>query len=152
MKINVVGKAYLKGIAKKSQDPCDAIQIHYLGFACSVEDKAALTPSLDPTQYPYDRITVPGDYVVDFDNRGFPMDFRPTPASEAIWPSLKEGQRHEKRCPPLGYKRSLTSSCHTCRTRHWRMLYRTNLPPHDNGKPHREKARRGKGTASITPL
>ena len=77
MKINVVGKARLKGIVKRSQKSCAVIQIHYLGFARVVKDKAGLTPSLGPAQYPYDRITVPGDYVVDFDNGGFHMDCRP---------------------------------------------------------------------------
>ena len=79
MKINVVGKAHLKGTSKKSNNPYDFIQIHYLGFARGVEGKAALTLSLDPSQFPYNRITVPGDYLVDFDNRGFPVDFQPAP-------------------------------------------------------------------------
>ena len=45
-------------------------------------------------------------------------------------------------------------SCHTCRTRYWCMLYRTNPPPHDARKPRRAQARRGGGGggASITPL
>nr|WP_325242775.1 hypothetical protein [uncultured Oscillibacter sp.] len=79
MKINVVGKAHLKGTSKKSNNPYDFIQIHYLGFARGVEGKAALTISLDPSQFPYNRITVPRDYLVDFDNRGFPVDFQPAP-------------------------------------------------------------------------
>lgn len=77
MKIHVVGKAHIKGVAKQSQKPYDFIQVHYLGFARGVEGKAALTLSLDPGQYPYDRITVPGDYIVDFYGRGFPVDFQP---------------------------------------------------------------------------
>lgn len=81
MKIHVVGKAHLKGIAKKTQNPYDFIQLHYLGAARGVEGKAALTLSLDPGQFPYDRIAVPGDYLVDFDNRGFPVDFYPVPAA-----------------------------------------------------------------------
>ena len=36
-------------------------------------------------------------------------------------------------------------SCHTCRTRYWCMLYRTNPPPHDARKPRRAQARRGAG-------
>lgn len=80
MKIYVVGKAHLKGTSKKNNNPYDFIQLHYLGPARGVEGKAALTLSLDPSQYPYDRITVPGDYNVDFDNRGFPVEFAPAPA------------------------------------------------------------------------
>ena len=79
MKIHVVAKAHLKGIAKKTQNPYDFIQLHYLGAARGVEGNAALTLSLNPDQFPYDRITVPGDYLVDFDNRGFPVDFQPAP-------------------------------------------------------------------------
>ena len=81
MKINVIGKAHLEGVAKKTGKPYDFIQLHYVGLARGVEGKAALTLSLDPSQYPYERITVPGDYVVDFDGKGFPVDFAPAPAA-----------------------------------------------------------------------
>ena len=80
MKIHVVGKAHLKGTSKKTQKPYDFLQLHYLGLARDVVGQAALTLSLEPSQYPYEQITVPGDYIVEFDNRGFPVEFRPVPA------------------------------------------------------------------------
>jgi len=42
--------------------------------------EAALTLSLDLSQARFDSIIVPGDYMVEFDNRGFPVEFGPAPA------------------------------------------------------------------------
>ena len=42
-------------------------------------------------------------------------------------------------------------SCHTCRTRHWCILYRTNPPPTMPENPAGRKPGGGQG-ASITPL
>lgn len=64
---------------------------------------------------------------------------------------MKKGLSHlETDYPCASYGPSM---CHTCRTRHWCMLYRTNPPlvPPDRLKPRRAQARRGQG-ASITPL
>ena len=52
--------------SKKTGNPYDFIQVHYLGKAPGVEGNAALTLNLDPGQYFYEKITVPGDYNVDF--------------------------------------------------------------------------------------
>lgn len=81
MKIKVVGKAHFQGTSKKTGNPYDFIQLHYLGRAPKVIGDAALTLSLDPARYPYEEIAIPGDYNVDFDNKGFVADFQPVPAA-----------------------------------------------------------------------
>ncbi len=81
MKIRVVGKTRKTGTSKKTGNPYDFIELHYLGRAPKVIGEAALTLILDPTQYPYETITVPGDYSVDFDGKGYVVDFAPVPVS-----------------------------------------------------------------------
>jgi len=81
MKIKVVGKARLTGTSKKTGNPYDFIQVHYLGRARGVIGDAALTVSLDPTVYPYEKIPVPCEANIEFDNRGYPVEFTPVPAS-----------------------------------------------------------------------
>ena len=81
MKIHVVGKLHLKGTSKKTGNPYDFIQVHYLGKAPGVEGNAALTLNLDPKDHPLDSIKVPGDYIADFDGKGFIVDFYPVPAA-----------------------------------------------------------------------
>ncbi len=80
MKIKVIGKAHLQGVLKKTGNPYTFIQIHYNGPARNVVGLAALTLSLDPSQARHDAIMVPGDYIVEFDNRGFLVEFSPAPA------------------------------------------------------------------------
>jgi len=81
MKIKVVGKARLTGVSKKTGNAYDFIQVHYLGRARGVIGDAALTVSLDPQVYSYEKIPVPCDACIDFDNHGFPVEFAPIPAS-----------------------------------------------------------------------
>lgn len=77
MTIKVIGKAHLKGVSKKTGNPYDFIQIHYNGPARGVEGQAALTASLDPGLYPFADVVVGSDYVLEFDNRGYPVSFLP---------------------------------------------------------------------------
>jgi len=77
MKINVIGKARFQGTSKKTNKPYDFIQVYYNGPARNVEGLAAMNVSLDPSVVPYETITVPGDYNVEFDNRGYPVVFAP---------------------------------------------------------------------------
>ncbi len=77
MKIKVIGKAHLKGTSKKTGNPYDFIQLHYNGPARGVVGLAAKTFSLDPSIFRFDSIVVPGDYIVEFDNRGYPVEFSP---------------------------------------------------------------------------
>lgn len=75
MKIKVYGKAHLEGVSKKTGRPYNINQIHYLGKARGVEGLAAQTLMLDPADYPLDYIAVGSEYNVEFDNRGYPVEF-----------------------------------------------------------------------------
>ena len=55
MRIKVYGKAHLEGMAKKSGNPYNFNQVHYLGKARGVEGQAALTLALDSFDYPAPR-------------------------------------------------------------------------------------------------
>lgn len=77
MKIKVIGKAHLKGTSKKTGKDYDFIQVHYNGRARDVDGLAALTLSLDPREYPFADVVVGGDYNVEFDNRGYIVEFLP---------------------------------------------------------------------------
>lgn len=80
MKIKVYGKAHLEGTSKRTGDFYNFNQVHYLGKARGVEGQAALTLSLHPTDYPIDSIVVGAEYNVEFDNRGYVVEFSPVSA------------------------------------------------------------------------
>ena len=77
MRIKVYGKSHLEGIAKKTGNPYNFNQVHYLGKARNVTGQAAMTLALDPIDYPIDAIEVGKEYNVEFDNRGYVVDFAP---------------------------------------------------------------------------
>ena len=77
MRIKVYGKSHLEGIAKKTGNPYNFNQVHYLGKARNVIGQAAMTLALDPIDYPIDTIEVGKEYNVEFDNRGYVVDFAP---------------------------------------------------------------------------
>ena len=77
MKIKVIGKAHLKGTSKKTGNDYDFIQVHYNGRARGVDGLAALTLSLDPREHPFADVIVGADYSVEFDNRGYIVEFLP---------------------------------------------------------------------------
>ena len=79
MKIHVEGKAHLKGTSRRTGNDYDFVQVHYLGKAFGVVGQAACTLNLDPNEHPLDTIVVGADYNVEFDNRGFPVEFTPCP-------------------------------------------------------------------------
>jgi len=79
MKIKVYGKAHLEGTSKKTGNPYNFNQVHYLGKARGVEGQAALTLALDPGDYPFVSIVVGEEYNVEFDNRGYVVDFSLVP-------------------------------------------------------------------------
>ncbi len=81
MKIKAVGKIHLEGTSKRTGNPYDFIQVHYLGRAYGVECDAAMTVSLEPSKYPFEKIPVPCEAVLEFDGRGYPVEFTPVPAS-----------------------------------------------------------------------
>lgn len=77
MKIKVYGKAHMEGTSKKTGRPYNFNQIYYLAPARGVEGLAAKTLNLDPAFYPLASISVNADYNVEFDDRGYPVDFAP---------------------------------------------------------------------------
>ncbi len=80
MKIKVIGKSHFQGTSKKTGAPYNFIQIHYNGPARNVVGEAAMTINLDPSMAHFDSIVVPGDYIVEFDQRGYPVSFAPAPS------------------------------------------------------------------------
>ena len=77
MKIKVYGKAHMEGTSKKTGKPYNLNQIHYLGKAPGVEGQSAETLFLDATAYPLGSIVVGKEYSVEFNNRGYVVDFSP---------------------------------------------------------------------------
>ena len=75
MKIKIYGKAHLEGVSKKTGNPYNLTVLHNLGKARGVEGQAALTLMLDATMYPLSSIMVGEEYNVEFDNRGYPVEF-----------------------------------------------------------------------------
>ena len=75
MKIKVYGKAHMEGVSKKTGNPYNFNQVHYLGKARGVEGQAAMTLMLDPKDYPIGSIVVGEEYNVEFDNRGYVVEF-----------------------------------------------------------------------------
>lgn len=83
MKIKVLGKFHMQGTSKKSGNPYNLNQIHYLGKARGVEGQSAETQFLDARDYPYDQIILGLEYNIEFDNRGYVVGFEPV--DRAAW-------------------------------------------------------------------
>ena len=77
MKIKVLGKAHREGVAKRTGNPYNCIQLHYLGKENGVEGQAACVLNLDPSMYPYDSIAIGKEYNVEFNQRGYVAEFAP---------------------------------------------------------------------------
>lgn len=77
MIIKVLGKAHREGVAKKSGNPYNFNEVHFLGKSFGVEGQAAMTANLDGFAYPYDKIIVGQEYVMERDHRGFVVEFSP---------------------------------------------------------------------------
>ena len=75
MKIKVSGKAHLEGTSKKTGKPYNLTVVHYLGKARGVEGLAAQTLMLDANDYPVGGILLNQEYNVEFDNKGYPVEF-----------------------------------------------------------------------------
>lgn len=75
MKIQIEGKARLKGTSRRTGNDYDFVQVHYLGKARGVEGLAAKTLNLDPKDYPLEDIVINGVYDVEFDDRGYVVGF-----------------------------------------------------------------------------
>lgn len=77
MIIKVIGKANFTGVSKKTGNPYNFNQVHYIGKARGVIGDAALTISLDPAMIAFSDITVGDSYEVEFDQRGYCVSFLP---------------------------------------------------------------------------
>lgn len=75
MTIKIIGKRHMEGTSKKSGKPYNLNEVHYNSRARGVEGLAAKTILLDAVQYPYDSIFVNADYHVEFDEKGYPVEF-----------------------------------------------------------------------------
>lgn len=77
MKIKVLGKAHREGVAKRTGNPYNFNQLHYLGKENGVEGQAACTLNLDPGMYPFANIAIGKEYEVEFNQRGYVVEFTP---------------------------------------------------------------------------
>lgn len=84
MRVKVYGKRHMEGVSKKSGMPYNLNQVHYLGKDRMVEGYASQTCMLNADDYPYESIALNADYNLDFDNRGFVVDFSRIPASGGV--------------------------------------------------------------------
>lgn len=66
-----LGKTFLQGSGKKTGSPCCFILARYPGRASGVVGEAALALNPDSGIWLYEKITVPGEYAVDFKGCGF---------------------------------------------------------------------------------
>ncbi len=81
MKIKVIGKQHMTGTSKRTGQPYDFVSIHYNAPDRGVEGVAAKQLNLDPTLYPFANIVIGGEYEVDFNERGYCVNFRPVTKS-----------------------------------------------------------------------
>lgn len=71
MIIEVIGKAHIEGIGKKSGKPFNSNVLHYNTPARNVTGLAAETVMVDAVLYPFDTIVVGGRYDIQFDRYGY---------------------------------------------------------------------------------
>ncbi len=81
MKIKVIGKQHMTGTSKRTGQPYNFVAIHYNAPDRGVEGLAAKQINLDPTIYPFAQVVVGAEYEVDFNERGYCVDFRPVTKS-----------------------------------------------------------------------
>lgn len=75
MKITVSGKVHLEGVSRKTNNPFNFNQIHYLSPARGVEGLAGKNAQSGSTMYPLSGIQVGKEYLLEFDDRGYPVTF-----------------------------------------------------------------------------
>lgn len=70
MMVNIFGKLHLKGTSKKTGKDYDFAQVHFAKPKRGVVGKAAVVKDVDPALYDIDKMIVPGDYIIEFDDDG----------------------------------------------------------------------------------
>lgn len=77
MKVRIIGKVHREGIAKKTNKPYDFIELHFTGPARGVIGEAAIAKTIDPGLFNFDELTVPGDYLIEYDSNGTVISLAP---------------------------------------------------------------------------
>ncbi len=76
-RIKVIGKQHMEGTSRRTGQAYNFNSIHYNAPARGVEGVAAKVVNIDPTIFPFAQIAIGSEYEVDFDERGYCVDFRP---------------------------------------------------------------------------
>lgn len=77
MKVKVTGKEHREGTSKKTGNAYNANIVHYLTKARGVEGQCGRSAWLDPGMIRMEEIVVGGEYIIEFDDRGYCQDFYP---------------------------------------------------------------------------
>lgn len=77
MKVRITGKVHREGIAKSTNKPYSFNEIHFTGPLRGVIGEAAITKTIDPGLFPFDDLTVPGDYLMECDPSGAVLSLAP---------------------------------------------------------------------------
>ncbi len=77
MKIKVIGKEHREGTSKKTGNKYNANIVHYLSKARGLEGQCGKSAWLDPVMIHMEEIVVGGEYIIEFDDRGFVQEFYP---------------------------------------------------------------------------
>ena len=75
MKVCVIGKEHAEGTSKKTGNPFSNTVVHVSYKKNRVEGQAVEAIWLDAKTFPLDAIQVGKTYDVDWDNRGYVIDF-----------------------------------------------------------------------------
>lgn len=103
MKIEALGKPLLQGSGKKTGSPCCFILVRYPGCASGIVGEAALAQNPDSGSWLYGKITVPGEYAVEFKGRGFAVGANCGPDLCGIMRRSMPGTWSRGTiCPPIG--------------------------------------------------
>ena len=77
MKIKVLGKIHREGTARRTGNPYNFNRIYYIGKEQDVEGQTACVLALDSQFVPYESIKVGTEYTVEFNQRGYVVEFSP---------------------------------------------------------------------------
>lgn len=70
MKVQIFGKNHRNGISQKTGKSYDFWELHYSGPQRGVIGEAAITKTADPGLFNFEAMTVPGEYLVEYDGQG----------------------------------------------------------------------------------
>lgn len=70
MKIRIFGKNHRNGTSQKTGKPYDFWELHFSGPQRGVIGEAAINKTVDPGLFDFEAMTVPGDYLVEYDGQG----------------------------------------------------------------------------------